>query len=365
MNKNKMIPIIGLLPLLLIAFILFRIVWYFNVSWLLGVLSPIIWAVAIAYLLNPMVKMIEKYSKIKRAWSILISYIIVLGIVTFVITIVTPNIINSIGNFISNASEYLKDAQEFFKSNMQKFELLDEYGITSYIEKNFNDLLEKSNEIIKTVLDTVLTQAINVTFSVINVIIGLLISIYLLADKENLFLQIKRIIYAFFNKSRAEGLTNLFKEIDSVFSKYLIGKLIDSLIIGVLCFVILTIVNMPYGLLISVIVGITNMIPYFGPIFGGIPGVIIVLFISPIKALWLFIIILALQQFDGWILGPKILGGQVGLKPLWIIVAITLGGAMFGVLGMFLGVPVVAVLKLLIERATNRRLKEKGIEKFN
>ena len=147
-----------------------------------------------------------------------------------------------------------------------------------------------------------------------------------------------------------------------LFSSFIIGKAIDSLIIGLLCFVIMSLCQLPYAVLISAIVGVTNMIPYFGPFIGAVPGVLIMLLVSPIKALIFAILILVLQQFDGLILGPKILGDSTGLKPLWIIFAITIGGSIAGVLGMFLGVPVIAVLRYLLNRFLQYRLEKRNFQ---
>ena len=151
------------------------------------------------------------------------------------------------------------------------------------------------------------------------------------------------------------------KECNTIFSSFIIGKSLDSLIIGIICFILMTILKLPYSVLLSVIVGITNMIPYFGPFIGAIPGVVLFLVISPIKSIIFAVMILALQQFDGLYLGPKILGNSTGLKPLWVIFGITVGGAYAGVLGMFLGVPVVGVIAHLLNKSITSRLEKKNI----
>jgi predicted PurR-regulated permease PerM len=150
-------------------------------------------------------------------------------------------------------------------------------------------------------------------------------------------------------------------ECNKIFSGFIIGKSIDSLIIGILCFILMTLFKMPYALIISAIVGVTNMIPYFGPFIGAVPGTIILLLMSPLRAFGFIILIFVLQQFDGLYLGPKILGDSTGLKPLWIIFAITLGGNLAGVLGMFFGVPIIAVIAYLANNIIERKLKSKDI----
>ena len=162
----------------------------------------------------------------------------------------------------------------------------------------------------------------------------------MLKDKEKFIYQIKKLTYALFSNKRATKIIRSGREFNIVFSEYLIGKMIDSLIIGIICFIGTLIIRVPYPLLISTIVGVTNMIPYFGPFIGMIPAVLITLFYNPIKALWMFIFILGLQQFDGLYLGPKILGTKLGLSPFWVITAIIVGGKLFGILGMLLAAPI-------------------------
>ena len=151
------------------------------------------------------------------------------------------------------------------------------------------------------------------------------------------------------------------KDCSAIFSSYVVGKSVDSLIIGIICFVAMLALKLPYAVLMSVIVGVTNMIPYFGPFIGAVPGVLLYLCFDPVKALIFAIMILILQQFDGWILGPKILGDSTGLTPLWVIFGITVGGAYWGVIGMFLGVPIVAVIAYLFNLFITSRLKKKNL----
>ena len=194
----------------------------------------------------------------------------------------------------------------------------------------------------------------------VNLIIAIIVSIYMLSDKKPLKNSLKAVVYAFVPTKHITSVTEILKEAYKLFSSFIIGKALDSTIIGCLCFLFMTILQLPYAVLISVIVGITNMIPYFGPFIGAVPGALILLLISPVKAVIFVILILVLKQFDGLILGPKILGDSTGLKPLWIIVAITIGGSLGGVLGMFLGVPIVAFLRYLANRFLTYRLRKRN-----
>lgn len=209
-----------------------------------------------------------------------------------------------------------------------------------------------------------LSKAINFTSSFVKAIFGVIVSIYLLKDKESFISNTKKIIYSLFNKNHAESIIAFGSHANIVFNKFILGKALDSLIIGVLCFLGLYLLKIPYASLISLIVGITNMIPYFGPFIGAIPAILITLITSTslTSAIFVAILILILQQFDGWILGPKILGDSVGVGPFAIIVAILIGGKLFGVLGMFLSVPVVALLIDAMEKFTHKKMKDKNIE---
>lgn len=198
-----------------------------------------------------------------------------------------------------------------------------------------------------------------------NVLMGLVISIYIILDMKKLKRSARKVVYALSPKKKEQEVWQTMKQCSHIFNGFLIGKMIDSLIIGILCLIAMSILKLPYALLLSLIVCITNMIPYFGPIIGAIPGVMIYLFIDIRYAFIFALMILILQQFDGLYLGPKILGDQTGIKPLWVIFGITVGGAYFGVMGMFLGVPVVAVIMYLLQLFLDKKLKKKNISTFD
>ncbi|MBS4538079.1 AI-2E family transporter [Clostridium sp. D2Q-11] len=364
MNNKKFIPYLSFLPLIILSILIFKVIDNpDSISVVARVLSPFLVAFGIAYLLNPMVKYIERTFKLDRIGSIFFTYLIVLGALTFLIAIVTPNIIESITTLVSNTPEYVKNIQRFIEYNVKKFEILSGTNITQNLEEILFNSLDKITRIANTAVNEVLFQAINVTAFLLEIIISIVVSIYMLKDKESFNRQIKRLLYATFDYTNATKIIHLGQDVNRIFSRYLVGKFIDSLIIGIICFLILfLIVRAPFSLLLSVIVGITNMIPYFGPFIGAVPAVIITLFISPIKALWVAVAILVIQQFDGLYLGPKILGDHVGVTPFWIISAITIGGALFGFMGMLLGVPVIAVLRMLIIRFVDKRLNNSNLD---
>jgi predicted PurR-regulated permease PerM len=214
---------------------------------------------------------------------------------------------------------------------------------------------------ISNLVPNVLSFAKDFASGLLNVLIAYMVSIYLIASKESAALNTKRLIIALFPPKSARNIFDVSAHAHKVFSNFFIGKLIDSFIIGLLCFIVLMILNYPFALLLSVIVGITNIIPYFGPLIGGGIGFVLLILVSPVQALWFLVIILIIQQFDGNILGPWILGDSVGLSPFWIIFAIIIFGSMFGFIGMFLGAPLLSVIKYVITKQIdglyNRRTK--------
>ena len=193
-------------------------------------------------------------------------------------------------------------------------------------------------------------------------ILGIIVSVYLLIDKEKLCALSKKITYGLFPESYADEIIKLVDRSNYTFGRFLVGKIIDSLIIGVLTFIILTIFKMPYTILVSVIVGITNIIPFFGPFIGAIPSFIIILFVSPVQALWFLLIILFIQQLDGNVIGPKILGDSIGISAFWILFSILVAGKLLGIVGMIIGVPLFAIFYSIVKEFIESKLRKKGLK---
>ena len=227
---------------------------------------------------------IEKKFHTRRALTLLIMYICVLGIIFFSITILTPNISDSIRDFTVSTPEYISKTRIWFYKNMDKVQLLDKYGITKYLDETTLTFMSNLSEYLNTGINVAFLTAFGVTSSFMNFMLGFVISLYLLKDKEKLILNIKKLIYAILKKENADGFLKFSKEVNYIFSGFVLGKFIDSVIIGIICFVGLSILRIPNVLLISLIVGITNMIPYFGPLIGMIPAFFITLFIQSYKS---------------------------------------------------------------------------------
>lgn len=334
----------------------------------LTIVAPFIFGFFFAYLIRPIVVTLEKPlkkikkgkgEKIKRVISIVVSYLIVIGALTVIIVYIFPQMKNSvkdIGNSVKNGYNYVTNHLDEMNAMIPVINL---GSVIEYIQNNLIDKLMSNSG---TIVPFVYRFSSSVLTSLYNIFMGLVISIYMIIDGQKLKNSIKRIIYAVSPIEKAPAICKTISKCNHIFNGFLFGKAVDSLIIGILCFIAMSILQLPYSLLLSVIVGITNMIPYFGPIIGAIPGFVIYLFIDPKLSLVFAIMILILQQFDGLYLGPKILGDLTGIKPLWVIFGIVIGGAYFGAVGMFLGVPTVAVFMYLADLFIESKLKKKKID---
>ena len=334
-----------------------------------NVLMPFVIGALLAFILNPAVRKVMQFLekvchvrslKLRKLLAIAITYIIFLGFISITIFGIVPQVANSIIELINNipaSINYIYDLLDILKEH---FPSLDIAGLEKATNDTIPTLLNTLKDFATNLIPAIYTISMYIVNWIVDIVIAIIVSVYMLSDKKQLRNSCKAMVYAFVPQKWVQILVEVLQECNNLFSSFVIGKAIDSLIIGILCFILMNIFRLPYAVLISVIVGITNMIPYFGPFIGAIPGILILLIVSPIKALVFLILILCLQQFDGLILGPKILGNSTGLRPLWIIIAITVGGTVGGVLGMFLGVPIVAFLRYLMNRLIQHRLRKKN-----
>lgn len=367
---------------LLITFLIFNFSTVLKgISGFFRILTPIIDGLALAYLLTPVLNSVERnifiplFKKISgdkfeskkrlcRGISIFTTWLFVGFILYLFLMIVIPQLIisvqsiifqfpayiNNLGNFFMNLLDENPDLESTFNS------IYDNYSneFYNYLQ---NNILPQLNEIIKTLSNGVISF-IKGTF---NLIIGIIISFYLMFSKELFAGQAKKIVYALFERKSANKIISGTRYAHSTFIGFFGGKIIDSIIIGVLTFIVLYIFNIPYAVLVSVIVGVTNVIPFFGPYIGAIPSTLLILMVNPLKALYFVILILIIQQLDGNVIGPKILGDSTGLSSFWVVFSITLFGGMFGVIGMIIGVPTFAVIYAFIRYKINRRLRHKEL----
>lgn len=330
-------------------------------------LSPFIYGLGIAFLLNPLRKIIEyswlgKTSLKPSTKKIIASFgALFIGIIMLFVffSILIPQMISSIQTFLSSFQGYVETARNFFESNN---------FLSEDLLKTLNPVIDRGASMLgdwvsnlASSLNAILMYSVIFAKGVMNFLIGMIIALYILLDEPKLKRQTKKVLYALLPEKTTEKIIKTSRLTINTFNSFIAGKAVDSLIIGILCYIILSFMNMPYTPLISVLVGVTNMIPVFGPFLGAVPSILILLLVDPFKALEFAIFILILQQIDGNIIGPRILGGAVGLPTLYVMFAIIIGGALFGIFGMFIGVPVFSVIFVLVRDFIHQQLEKKKI----
>lgn len=326
-----------------------------DIGGLVKFLSPFLLGILFALLVNPIMMFFEKNLKSYRLLNILISYILIFILIIIGGKLFIPSIINTLDTLIKEIPHYVTMLEQFLNKHFYQSALLD--MVIPPIKDNLNVVLKELIDLFSKTSSDIVFYIFSVTSLLFNIIMGIILSIYMLYDKEKISLGCKKILYATTTKKKSTNIIDFFIMCHNIFYHYIIGRILDSVIIGVLAFLgfkfILKIDNV---LFLSFIIFITNIIPYFGPFLGAIPTVAMALVHGPIKGLWVIIFIFILQQIDGNIIGPKVMGDQVGLSPLWIISAVLIGGSLFGIIGVFLSVPVAAVIKSCIDKYVEKRL---------
>ena len=362
-----------LATLVLLFFLIYRWDLVFDFfKTLLTVFMPFIYGLVIAYILNPIVLFFDNkvysklFSKSKnkkkkiRILSLVTASVIFIGCIVAAFSLLIPNIIKSIEMLASNITIYLRDSKAFILSLFEgeRFK-----SIVSSIYSNMSSTIENwfSADNLEGLFLIVKDGFFETVKVIYNLIIGFIVSIYILNDKEKFKAQCKKLLYALFNEETVNSILENTKATDKIFADFFSAKLIDSLIVGIICFVGMIIFGMPYALMISVIIGATNIIPYFGPFIGAIPSALIILLVDPSKCFWFLLFIFVLQQFDGNILGPKILGNKTGLSSFWVLFSLLVFGKLFGVVGMIIGVPIFSIIYSYVNNQLKRKLSNKDL----
>lgn len=342
-----------------------------KVESVLVILQPFIIGFSIAYIINFLLQFYEdkvletKYIKkmklkSKRGLAITLSYLTAFLIISMVVKFLLPQVIDSILGLVNDIPTYINNTSKFISEVIMDLNIDEQYSKT--IIDNVNNLINYVIKFVTNLIPALGGFVARLASSIWNVVLGIIVSVYLLKDKEKLCALSKKITYGLLSERYANSLIKLVDKSNYTFGRFFIGKIIDSLIIGVLTFIILAIFKMPYTVLISVIVGITNIIPFFGPFIGAIPSFIIILFVSPVQAMWFLLIIFVIQQLDGNVIGPKILGDTIGISAFWILFSILVAGKMLGLIGMIIGVPLFAILYSIIKEFIEARLRDKGLK---
>lgn len=334
---------------------------------------PFVWGFVIAYLLAPIMnffqtiflnnRIIGKKLKLVKGLSVTLSLLCLIAFIGALIGMIAPQLVESVRGIIDNSSMYIDNFDAFMTNFLSKHPEVSEIIVNSLGDLSDGLLSWLSQSIMPQIQDTMtrLTSgAIDLLVFVKDIFIGLIISVYILSSKELFYSQTKKLVYSIFKIKVANKIFEIIERSHKIFGGFVTGKIIDSILIGLICFICMTIFGMPFPLLISVIIGITNIIPFFGPFIGAIPSAIFILIVDPMYCLYFAVFILALQQFDGNILGPKILGDSTGLSSFWVIFAILIGGQ-FGFVGMIVGVPTFAVIYTLVKEYAEYRLTSKEL----
>ncbi|MBO4903797.1 MAG: AI-2E family transporter [Lachnospiraceae bacterium] len=352
------------------------------ISAFLSILTPIISGLVIAYILNPVMRFLEKkifyplwnklkrkkdhvYSKEKIIIRVLCAFLTLLLFIAMIYGIVisvVPQLVINIQSVLSRIPVYLLNINDYYANILIKYpnleSILTQYSVDlsqffyNKVRPYFEDIISKTST-------SLLGSIVTIFKSLLNFIIGVIISLHLLIDKERFVAQSKKVLYAYLKRERANNFINNLRYTDKIFGGFITGKVIDSIIVGILCYITMLILHIPYTVLISVIVAVTNVIPYFGPFIGAIPSAFFILMVDPKKCLVFLIVIIILQQIDGNVIGPKILGDSTGLNSFWVIFSITVFSGLFGWVGMFFGVPTFAVIYAAFRTLINKRLEIK------
>ena len=298
--------------------------------------------------------------KVRKTLVIGFTILLVLLLLFLLAETVIPQLIDSIRTLISNFDVYVQSLEQWIQPFLAENPTLEQY-VTDQINNAENVITDFLKNDLLTLMTRLTSGIVEVGTSVYNILLGLIVSVYLLSSKERIIGHAKKLIYTGIKTSYANKIMSVSRQTNKMFKGFLVGKLLDSTIIGILCFIGTMLFGIPYALLVSIVVGVTNIIPYFGPFIGAIPSALLILMINPSKCLIFLIFILVLQQIDGNVIGPKILGNTTGVSSLGVLISILIGGGLFGVAGMVLAVPTFGVLYSLIKQTAEHRLEKKGL----
>lgn len=378
MNKDNKLKenLITATYIILLAFLLINISQVVSfLGAFIKVIKPFIIGICVAFVLNLLMKFYEEklvskiinklkkkkidISKGQRIISLILTLITIIGIISGLITFIIPQLGKSASMLVANIPEYAEKLENTLSKYTSDTQMMNQ--IYEKVISMGKELLNVVGNITGSVVSQAFSITMGVTSTIVSFIMGIIIAIYLLMSKEKFILHIKKVLYAYLNEDKVSKVLSIAKLSNDKFSRFIVGQCIEACILGLLCFIGMNIVRLPYSLLVSTLVGITALIPIFGAFIGAIPSVFIIFMVEPKKALWFIILLLIVQQIEGKLIYPFVVGSSIGLSAIWILFAITVGGNLMGVTGMLIGVPLFGVLYTLFAAVTNKRLKEKNI----
>ena len=334
----------------------------------LSALQPVVIGIVLAYLLRPIARFLERqFCKVKgisrfaRLLSVLFTLILTFSVLGLCCAFILPQLVESVGSLVKDLPELLEAQLARLSAYLQSDDDT-AAAVMQMISSIETSLLAWVRTNLFSTVSTVANSVLSIGSALVNVVVSIVVTIYLLLDWERYLAQCKKLFYAISKNQRInDAISDVVCQTNRIFSGFISGKLLDSLIVGIICFICLSILKMPYAMLISVIVGVTNIIPMFGPFIGAIPSAFLVLLVSPTKCIVFLIFIVVLQQVDGNIIGPRILGNSTGLSALYVTVAMLLFGKLMGFLGMIVGVPLFATLYYIVKRLAEYSLKKQNL----
>lgn len=332
-----------------------------GVGQVIGILSPFAGAVVLAYLLDMPTRFFAKHLfGGRRGPAIVLSYLCAILAIILLVSLVVPQLVASVQMFTNNLDSYVANLQSLLTMLQEQYGL-DLATFSSFLDDS-SETFDRIMQTLASTMPTVASYAANAASSVVAVFTAVAGSIYMLASKESLLHNLRAALHAALPPRMAKSVLGVFSMANDTFSNYIGGQMLDALLVGVETFVLMTIFGLKFAPLISVLVGVTNVIPIFGPFIGAVPSAIILLFADPIQALWFVILILVVQQIDGNFIAPRIVGNAIGLSGLWVLMAIILGGDLFGLPGMVIGVPLFGVIYALVRESVDAGLSSRGID---
>lgn len=343
---------------------------------ILSLLSPFLIGACLAFIINTILKPLEKlwervplkkrtklFSKAKRPVCLTFSTLIVFGVVFLVLFMIIPQLVETVATFANTLPQYIKNLEGLLDKLMKT---LENYNIViPSFDLNWSKVGEVLNNFLNNYADSFINKTVDITTSIVTVIVNFVIavffSLYVLSQKEKIGRHLRRLLYAIRPKKKAEKIIAFANLTSDTFTKFVTGQLLEAVIIGALCFIGMLVLRLPYAAIISVLVGFTALIPVFGALFGTAIGALLILLVDPMKALWFIVFIIVLQQIEGNLIYPKVVGKSVGLPGILVLVAVTIGGGAAGIVGMLFSVPVCTVLYCIYKEFVAKKIKGKDI----
>ena len=397
-NTKQILKIVIIAIIVLVALLNIEPVWN-AIKVVLSILSPFIWGLAIAFILNIFMTFYEnklfklgknskrkndrikneyrspnntknvktdskprkkKKNSFERGLSIFLSIITIIAIITVILILIIPQFVEVVQNFIGSIPNYLEVLKEFAINTTEQFPEINDFiqGINIDTEALRNGIVNLS----KDVLDVTINQISSLLTNLVNFFIAIVFAVYILANKEELKVQAKRFVYARANKEKADYIVKVCRLARDSFRSFLTGQAKEAVVLGSLCAIGMLILNIPYAGPIGALTALTAFIPIVGAFIGGFVGAVLIVAVNPFKALVFIIFIIVLQQIEGNLIYPHVVGKNIGLPSMWVLVAITIGGSLFGIMGMIIGLPILSIIYAIVTESTNKKLKEKNID---